>query len=54
MRYIRKNASGKYQYRTTVFSGPKTNYIKICLIDEEQQTGFVEIENEEQQSLPFS
>lgn len=52
--YIRKNTTGKYQYRTTVFGGPKTNYIKICLIDEEQPTGFVEVGMQEQQSLPFS
>ncbi len=51
--YLRRNSAGKYQHRTTVFGGPKANYIKICLIDEVQPTGFIKMGPGEQQSLPF-
>jgi len=51
--YLRKNSAEKYQHYTTVFNGPKTNYIKVCLIDVEQPTGFMEIGEKEQNHLPF-
>lgn len=51
--YLRRNSAGKYQHYTMVYGGPRASYIKICLIDREQPTGFVEIGENEQNDLPF-
>lgn len=51
--YLKRNSAGKYQHYTRVYGGPKSSYIKVCLIDREQPTDFIKIRESEQQELPF-